>query len=375
MNNVKINELRQWMAQHQVELAYISDPGHIAYFSGYESDPHERVLALFIPLEQDPFLFTPALEVEDAQNSSWAYDVRGYLDSENPWEIIGKELRARYGQPGNVGIEKNALTVERFDAISDILTGTDSYTDLTSIIQRLQLIKTLEEKDKLIEAGKWADVAFEIGFKAVKEGVTEQAIIAEIEYQLKKQGVSQMSFDTLVLAGANAASPHGNAASPHGTPGNTKISPNELVLFDLGVVWNGYCSDATRTIAYQKPTDFQEKIYNITLEAQLAAQEAVRPGVTAGELDQIARNVINSYGYGEYFNHRLGHGIGTTVHEFPSLVEGNDLVIEEGMCFSLEPGIYIPEKVGVRIEDCVYVTSDGCVPFTTTPKELLVLEK
>ena len=296
MNNVKINELRQWMAQHQVELAYISDPGHIAYFSGYESDPHERVLALFIPLEQDPFLFTPALEVEDAQNSSWAYDVRGYLDSENPWEIIGKELRARYGQPGNVGIEKNALTVERFDAISDILTGTDSYTDLTSIIQRLQLIKTLEEKDKLIEAGKWADVAFEIGFKAVKEGVTEQAIIAEIEYQLKKQGVSQMSFDTLVLAGAN-------------------------------------------------------------------------------ELDQIARNVINSYGYGEYFNHRLGHGIGTTVHEFPSLVEGNDLVIEEGMCFSLEPGIYIPEKVGVRIEDCVYVTSDGCVPFTTTPKELLVLEK
>lgn len=363
MNNVKINELRQWMAQHQVELAYISDPGHIAYFSGYESDPHERVLALFIPLEQDPFLFTPALEVEDAQNSSWAYDVRGYLDSENPWEIIGKELRARYGQPGNVGIEKNALTVDRFDAISDILTGTDSYTDLTSIIQRLQLIKTVEEKDKLIEAGKWADVAFEIGFKTVKEGVTEQAIIAEIEYQLKKQGVSQMSFDTLVLAGANAA-------SPHGTPGSTKVSPNELVLFDLGVIWNGYCSDATRTVAYQKPTEFQEKIYNITLEAQLAAQEAVRPGVTA----QIARNVINSYGYGEYFNHRLGHGIGTTVHEFPSLVEGNDLVIEEGMCFSLEPGIYIPEKVGVRIEDCVYVTSDGCVPFTTTPKELLVLE-
>ncbi len=100
----------------------------------------------------------------------------------------------------------------------------------------------------------------------------------------------------------------------------------------------------------------------------------MRPGVTAAELDQIARNVINSYGYGEYFNHRLGHGIGTTVHEFPSLVEGNDLVIEEGMCFSLEPGIYIPGKVGVRIEDCVYVTKDGCVPFTTTSKELRILD-
>lgn len=367
MNNVKINELRKWMAQKQVDLAYISDPGHIAYFSGYESEPHERVLALFIPLEQDPFLFTPALEVEDAQNSSWTFDVRGYLDSENPWEIIGKELRTRYGQPGKIGIEKNALTVDRFDAISDQLVGTDDFIDLTSIIQRLQLIKIVEEKDKLIAAGKWADVAFEVGFKAVKEGITEQAIIAEIEYQLKKQGVSQMSFDTIVLAGMNAA-------SPHGTPGNTKVTQNELVLFDLGVVWDGYCSDATRTVAYKKPTEFQEKIYNITLEAQLTAQAAVRPGVTAAELDQIARNVINSYGYGEYFNHRLGHGIGTTVHEFPSLVEGNDLVIEEGMCFSLEPGIYIPGKVGVRIEDCVYVTEDGCVPFTTTSKELRILD-
>ncbi|MGM9904364.1 xaa-Pro dipeptidase [Enterococcus sp. 10A9_DIV0425] len=367
MNHVKINELRKWMAQKQIELAYISDPGHIAYFSGYESEPHERVLALFIPLEQDPFLFTPALEVEDAQNSSWNFDVRGYLDNEDPWVLIGKEIHSRYGQVQAIGIEKNALTVDRFDALSHQMNGTAHFIDLTPIIQRLQLIKTTEEKEKLIAAGKWADVAFEIGFNALKEGVTEQAIIAEIEYQLKKQGVSQMSFDTLVLAGTNAA-------SPHGTPGSTKIVPNELVLFDLGVIWDGYCSDATRTVAYQKPTEFQEKIYQITLEAQLTAQEAVRPGVTAAELDQIARNVIDGYGYGEYFNHRLGHGIGTTVHEYPSLVSGNDLVIEEGMCFSLEPGIYIPEQVGVRIEDCVYVTNDGCVPFTTTSKELLIID-
>lgn len=320
----------------------------------------------FIPLEQDPFLFTPALEVEDAQNSSWAYDVRGYLDSENPWEIIGKELRARYGQPGNVGIEKNALTVDRFDAISDILTGTDSYTDLTSIIQRLQLIKTVEEKDKLIEAGKWADVAFEIGFKTVKEGVTEQAIIAEIEYQLKTRCFTNV-FRHISPCRSKCCKPSWYTRKHEGfTKWTSVIRSWRYLEWLLQWCYSYSC--------LSKPTEFQEKIYNITLEAQLAAQEAVRPGVTAGELDQIARNVINSYGYGEYFNHRLGHGIGTTVHEFPSLVEGNDLVIEEGMCFSLEPGIYIPEKVGVRIEDCVYVTSDGCVPFTTTPKELLVLE-
>jgi len=107
--------------------------------------------------------------------------------------------------------------------------------------------------------------------------------------------------------------------------------------------------------------------------SDLTAQAAVKPGITAGQLDEIARGVIESHGYGEYFNHRLGHGIGTTVHEFPSLITGNDLVIEEGMCFSIEPGIYIPEQVGVRIEDCIYVTETGCVPFTKTAKELLVL--
>jgi Xaa-Pro dipeptidase len=105
----------------------------------------------------------------------------------------------------------------------------------------------------------------------------------------------------------------------------------------------------------------------------VAAQAAVKPGITAGELDKIARDVITGYGYGDYFNHRLGHGIGTTVHEFPSLITGNDLVIEEGMCFSIEPGIYLPDQVGVRIEDCIYVTADGCVPFTKTKKELLIL--
>src|SRR5699024_3961408 len=112
------------------------------------------------------------------------------------------------------------------------------------------------------------------------------------------------------------------------------IKPNELVLFDLGVVWKGYCSDATRTVSYQEPTAFQKEIHQIVLEAQLAATAFVKPGVKASEVDQVARDVIASYGYGQYFNHRLGHGIGTTVHEFPSIVEGNDLLIEEGMCFS-----------------------------------------
>lgn len=367
MNSIKLNELKQWMHQQSVDLAYVSDPGHIAYFTGYESEPHERVLALFVPLDSDPFLFTPALEVEDAQNSSWSYDVLGYLDSENPWQLIAAALNKRMGTPNAVALEKAFLTIDRYEALADAFPEADFSTDLTRFIQTSQLIKTEDEIDKLLEAGHWADVAFEIGFKTLRERVTEQELVAEIEYQLKRQGVKAMSFDTLVLAGKNAA-------SPHGSPGNTPVVPKDLVLFDLGVVWNGYCSDATRTVAFREPTAFQKEIYGIVLEAQLKAQAAVRPGITAGELDDIARQVITGYGYGEYFNHRLGHGIGTTVHEYPSLISGNDLVIQEGMCFSLEPGIYIPEKAGVRIEDCIYVTADGCKSFTSTPKELQIFE-
>jgi len=176
-----------------------------------------------------------------------------------------------------------------------------------------------------------------------------------------------MSFDTMVLTGDNAA-------NPHGIPGANKVEKDALLLFDLGVMVNGYASDMTRTVAVGKPDQFKKDIYNLTLEAQQAALDFIKPGVTAHEVDRAAREVIEKAGYGEYFNHRLGHGIGMDVHEFPSIMEGNDLVIEEGMCFSVEPGIYIPGKVGVRIEDCGVVTKDGFDLFTSTSKDLLYFD-
>lgn len=367
MNQEKMNALKKWMVSENIDLTYISDPGHIAYFSGYKSDPHERVLALFIPLNHDPFLFTPALEVEDAEKSSWEYPVHGYLDSENPWEKIAQLIKNNE-LPTKIATEKDALSVARFELLNHYFPTSDFSATITPTIEKLQLLKTPAEITKLMDAGNWADIALEIGFKAMKEGAQEQEILAEIEYQLKRQGIRSMSFDTLVLTGKNAASPHGN-------PGNTTIAKHDLVLFDLGVSYNGYCSDVTRTIAYKEPTDFQKDIYSIVLEAQLKAMDAVKPGITAGELDEIARAVISSHGYGTYFNHRLGHGIGTTVHEYPSLVTGNELVIEEGMCFSIEPGIYIPETVGVRIEDCLHVTKTGCEAFTKTSKELMIIDQ
>ncbi len=227
----------------------------------------------------------------------------------------------------------------------------------------MRLIKTPDEIEKLNIAGKWADFAFEQGFVAVKAGRSEQQVAADLEYALKQKGIMEMSFDTLVQAGAHAA-------EPHGATNGTKFENNELILFDLGTVWEGYISDASRTVALGKPTEKQLDIYNVCLEAQLTAQDYAKPGITAASLDKVARDVITKAGYGEYFIHRLGHGMGMSEHEYPSIMEGNDLLLEPGMCFSIEPGIYIPGVAGVRIEDCVHITETGNEPFTHTSKDL-----
>ena len=196
--------------------------------------------------------------------------------------------------------------------------------------------------------------------------MSELEIVAEIEYEMKKKGVEKMSFATTVLAGAKAA-------LPHGTPDQTKVKKGDFVLFDLGVVYNGYCSDITRTVAFGDVRKEHKKVYETVLNAQMAAVDAVKPGMTCSELDKVARNIIQEAGYGEYFTHRLGHGLGISIHEYPSVTETNNLTLKEGMVFTIEPGIYIPGQVGVRIEDDVVVTKTGREVLTKFPKSLQVI--
>lgn len=354
--------LQNWLQENDVDAVFINDPDNVAYFSSYHSEPHERILALLVFKQAAPFLFVPALEKEDVLSSQWSYDVVSYLDHENPWAVIQQTIMQRVNHLSALAIEKDFLTVAKFDQLNLAL-SLSTVTDASPLIQQMKVIKTAEEIQKMIEAGKWADKALEIGFNAIAEDVEEQEIVAVIEYELKKSGIKNMSFETMVLTGDNAA-------SPHGTPGARKIKKNDLILFDLGVVYEGYTSDVTRTVAFGDPSPQAREIYDLVLRANEAAIAAVKPGITAGELDKIARDIISEAGYGKYFNHRLGHGLGSSVHEFPSIMEGNNLVIEEGMCFSIEPGIYVPGIAGVRIEDCVYVTANGCEVLTHTPKSL-----
>ena len=358
----KLDQIRSYLNDKKADIAVLSDPVTVNYLTGFYCDPHERQMFLFVYSDREPVLFVPALEVARA-SQVLDFTVFGYADFENPWQTIKSGLPST--DSAKVFAEFDNLNVTKFQGLQTAFDG--HFENLTPYIQKMRLIKSQDEIEKMLVAGQFADKAVQIGFEHISLEATETDIIAQIEFEMKKQGISKMSFDTMVLTG-------NNAANPHGIPGRNKIENDALLLFDLGVETLGYTSDMTRTVAVGNPSQFKKDIYKLCLEAQLTAQDFIRPGVTAAEVDAAARNVIEKAGYGEYFNHRLGHGLGMEVHEFPSIMEGNDLVLEEGMCFSVEPGIYISGKVGVRIEDCGHVTKTGFEVFTQTPKELLYFE-
>ena len=362
--NQKLTELSSWLRENGLDAAFLTSTENVFYCSGFYSDPHERLLALAVFPDAEPFLICPGMEKEDAKNSGWTGEILGYSDVENPWEMAGQAVSKRGITVKNLAVEKEHLNVERFEKINELF-HTPSLTAAEEKLRLMRMVKSEDEMKKIREACRLADFAVEIGSSEIKEGRTEMEILAKIEYELKKAGVSQMSFSTMVLTGTNAASPHGN-------PGDTAIKKGDLVLFDLGVVFEGYCSDITRTIAYGSLNGKQQEIFDTVLRAEEAAAAAVKPGVSCADIDRIARSLIADKGYGEYFPHRLGHGLGISVHEYPSLTETNPLLLQEGMVFTIEPGIYVPGTAGVRIEDDVYVTADGAEILTKFPKRFTV---
>lgn len=361
----KITQLKNYLNEFDIEAAFITNPDNVFYVSGFKSNPHERLLGVMVFKEAEPFLICPKMEMPDAKSAGWAGDIVGHADTEDSMEMLYRTASDRMGKSGKMAIEKSHMTVDRFEALSGLFSTTE-FIALDNKINAMRVTKDEDELQILREAAELADYAIEVGARTLKEGITEIEVMTEIELALKKRGVTHMSFDTTVLSGPKAASPHGKT-------GDRKIQKGDLVLFDLGVVHKGYCSDITRTLAFGEPNEEQKAVYNTVLEAELAAVNAVRPGVTAAELDAASRSVIENAGYGEYFTHRLGHGLGISVHEYPSLHGANNMAMEAGMVFTIEPGIYVPGKVGVRIEDDVAVTENGVEVLTKYPKELQII--
>lgn len=364
--NERLNQLTNWLQENDISCAFVTSTPNVFYLTNFYTEPHERLLGLFVFQNEEPILICPSMEVAQARAAGWQNEIIGFSDTDNPWELIQKAIAKRNLDVTKIALEKEHLTVERYEKITELFPAA-SFISAEEKLHLLRMIKDEKEAAILREAAKLADLGVEIGVNAIGEGKTELDVLATIEYELKRKGVRQMSFDTMVLTGLKTA-------APHGTPGLAKMTKGDFVLFDLGVVLDGYCSDITRTVAFDDISDKQKEIYNTVLKAQLAAVEASKPGVKIGDLDKTARTIIANAGYGEYFTHRLGHGLGIDVHEFPSLNETNQMLLQPGMAYTIEPGIYVPETGGVRIEDDLIITTDGVEVLTKYPKELQIIK-
>lgn len=358
----RIEQLITSMQQADMDTLLITEPKHVYYFTGFACNPHERFLGLIVSTKQEPILIVPALDAEAAALASSVKQIATHTDTDNPYHILKQQLPAVVAK---LGIEKEQLTLSRYEALHETVQAA-SYVDIGEMVRQMRMRKSADEITRMKEAVRLVEAALHHVVSRVQVGVTEIELVAELEFQMKKLGAQGPSFDTMVLAGEKSALPHGN-------PGTRQVQANELLLFDLGVYANGYASDITRTFAVGDISDELKLVYNTTLQANLAGIAAVRPGVSYASIDRAARQVIEEQSFGPYFMHRLGHGLGMDVHEFPGVHGNNEELLQSGVVFTIEPGIYLPNRGGVRIEDDVVVTETGVEVLTTYPKELTVI--
>ncbi|MBT8926137.1 aminopeptidase P family protein [Lactobacillus delbrueckii subsp. bulgaricus] len=358
--------LTSYLDEKGIDLAYVAEPVDIAYLTGYSSWTEERVFALLVSRTGQALLLAPAINEGEVKQTSWADRACFYQDGENPWEKAKKRMTA--WPKGFWALEARAVTLSHYRAIKEVFPEANLAADISTWLARQRMIKSPAEIEKLQAAGRLADQALDLAFALLKagQGMSESELAIELDYQLKKKGMGDLSFPLIVQAGESAA-------SISGLPSQKGVQAGDIVIFDLGIMKDGYASDVSRTVALGEISPAKWEIYETVRLAQETAARAARPGMTAGELDQVARGVIEEAGYGQYFTHRLGHGIGMQVHEPVNLEPGSKQKLEAGMCFSIEPGIYLPGVGGVRIEDCGWLGEDGFHPFTKTRKDLLLL--
>jgi Xaa-Pro aminopeptidase len=334
----------------------------LVYFTGYTPVAvTERITLLVIPADGEPQMIVPILERPDAEASPGAGVVamHDWTDGSDAYEAAAKLLDPR----GRYAISDSAWSMHLL-GLQAALPGS-AYVSMTSALPMLRAVKTEDEIERLAVAGAAADASFEEIRRVRFAGRRESEIAAALAGLLRKHGHSQADF-TLVGSGPNGANPHHEMSE-------RVIQDGDMVVLDFGGFKDGYGSDTTRTVRVGAPTDDERNVYEIVRRAQQAAFEAVRPGVACQEVDRAARRLITDAGYGEYFIHRVGHGIGLTTHEPPYMVEGEEHPIEPGMCFSIEPGIYLPGRFGVRIEDIVVATDDGGRRLNNTTREMQIV--
>lgn len=265
-----------------------------------------------------------------------------------------------------LGIEAEQMPVSHFKYLSQALRGKTRLKAVAGLVEQLRAVKDPEEIEQIRASVLLAASLFQSALAAIRPGVSEAMVAGEMEHQARRAGAEKMSFDTIVASGPRSALPHGRASA-------AAIPANGFIILDYGVILAGYCSDMTRTVHVGPVSNTHQRMYQAVREAQLASIDAVRPGVETGEVDQRGRKLLQNAGYGTYFTHSTGHGVGLEIHELPRLAKGQTQKLVPGMVITIEPGIYLPDEGGVRIEDMVLVTESGHEVLTPTTKDLMTL--
>jgi Xaa-Pro dipeptidase len=341
------------------------NPGpSLVYLTGLHFHLSERPVVVLFKPEAKPVIALP--EFESLKLNNLPYEIVAFPYGEDPstWgSVFSKAVNSIKLAGKKVGVEPRQLRFLEYSLISEAALET-VFVSGETILAKLRMHKDQAELEAMRLAVDIAQKALNATLPEIKIGMTEKQVAAELTLQLFKAGCDpEVPFSPIVSSGPNAA-------NPHATPSDRKLASGDLLVIDWGASSNGYISDITRTFALGKLEPEYEHIYKVVLEANTAGREFARPGISAEQLDRATRSIIATAGYSKYFTHRTGHGIGMEGHEDPYIREGNQLILEPGMTFTIEPGVYLPGRNGVRIEDDVLITPVGCETLTTLPREV-----
>jgi len=359
MNQSRLDRVIGYMLQTQMEQLIISDPATIFYLTGEWIHPGERMLVLYLNLSGEKHLFINALfpvQLQEADGVQAHY----FSDTEDSISLLSEFI----SDEGDIGVDKTWPA--RF-----LLPLMEKHPHATFIngslaVDSVRLIKDLDEQAAMRKASELNDQAMKFLAASVEDECTELSLSRLLKKTYRIMGTDGVSFSPIIAFGANAALPHHD-------PGNSQLQPGDSIICDIGCIKDSYCSDMTRTFFYKTVSDKARRVYDLVHQANLAAIAAVRPGARFCDVDAAARQVIEAGGYGPYFTHRTGHAIGIEVHEFGDVSSVNTALLEPGMVFSIEPGIYLQNEFGVRIEDLVLVTETGCEVLNQFSKALTII--
>lgn len=359
----RLDRLRAELDRRKLDLFVAAPSTNFAYYTSASPGRSERLILLLVPAKGDAAIVAPSFEVERVKRGSVVTDVRGWDEQDDPWKLVRTALQSmkpahRAGQ----GAIEASLDYGSALRLFDVAGGNWKWQSGAPVTERLRLIKYPEEIALIRRAIEITEASIAATFAALVPGVTEREVAVKLSEEMRARG-----------AGGGGLVQFGpSSALPHGGPGGSALQKERVVLIDAGTQVSGYTSDITRTTWFgDAPADEFKKVFNLVHDAQTAAMALGKPfAVRCQEMDEAARQVITAGGYGQYFTHRLGHGMGMDGHEPPYLVEGNDTPLEPGMVFTIEPGIYQPDKFGVRIEDDAFVTDAGLEVLSQRPAKL-----